>query len=40
MANIAGAPRLSCVKKIENTGLEKNYRIYLITEVVSKIQLT
>jgi hypothetical protein len=39
-ANIAGAPRLSCVKKIENTGLEKNYRIYLITEVDPKIQPT
>src|SRR5712671_7028592 len=38
-ANIAGAPRLSCVKKrFVNTGLEKNFRIYLIIVVYSRIQ--
>jgi len=39
-ANIAGAPRLSCVQKKDfvNTGLEKIYRIYLIIVVYSKIQ--
>jgi hypothetical protein len=37
-ANIAGAPRLSCVKKFENIGWKINYRIYLITEVIPKIQ--
>jgi hypothetical protein len=37
-ANIAGAPRLSCVKKCENIGWKINYRIYLITEVIPKIQ--